>query len=85
MDFIGAPKSPNSSRPSRFADVIAPVVASNTKTLIGAVFTRPSRSARARCSPRYRRALEMTSAAWEANMVKVSSSSTVNPPFFSVT
>ena len=46
------PKSPSSRLATRLTDVVAPVAASNTNTLIGAVFTRPSRSARARCSPR---------------------------------
>ena len=84
-ELIDKPKSPHSRLATWLTDVTAPVAASNTNTLIGAVFTSASRSARARCSPRYRRALEMTSAAWEAKTAKVSSSSAANPPSFSVT
>ena len=70
---------------SRLTDVRAPILASKTSTPTGVVFTRVSRSARARCSSRYRRALAMTSAAWEANITRVSSSSGVNSTSLSPT
>jgi hypothetical protein len=70
---------------SRLTDVTPPVFASNTRTPTGAVFTRVSRPALARCSSRYRRALAMTRAAWEANMTRVSSSPAVNSRSFSPT
>ena len=63
---------------SWLTDFTAAVFASNTRTPTGAVFTRASRSALARCSSRCLRALAMTSAAWDANMTSVSSSSRVN-------
>ena len=63
----------------------SPVPASNTMTPTGVVFTRVSRSALVRCSSRWRRALAMTSAAWEANITRVSSSSGVNSSSFSPT
>ena len=72
---------------SRLIEVSAPVPASNTRTPTGEVLTRASRPVLARRSSRYRRALETTSAAWEANITSVSSSSGVNspPPSFSAT
>ena len=70
---------------SRLIDATLPVLASNTTTPTGAVFTRVSRSALARCSSRCLRALAMTSAAWEANITRVSSSSVVNSCSFSPT
>ena len=74
-------------RASRLIEVSAPVLASNTRTPTGEVLTRASRPVLARRSSRYRRALETTSAAWEANNTSVSSSSGVNspPPSFSAT
>ena len=63
---------------SWLTNIATPVCASKTRTPTGAVFTRASRSALARCSSRCLRALAMTSAAWEANMTRVSSSSGVN-------
>ena len=62
---------------SRLTDVTPPVFALNTRTPTGVVFTKVSMSALARCSSRCRRALAMTSAAWEANITRVSSSVTV--------
>ena len=82
---------PGSHRPltmrlaSRLIDVTPPVLASRTSTPTGVVFTRVSRSARARCSSRCLRALAMTRAAWEANITRVSSSSAVNSRSFSPT
>ena len=70
---------------SRLTDTGSPVLASKTRTPTGVVFTRVSRPARARCSSRCRRALAMTSAAWEANITRVSSSSAVNSISFSPT
>ena len=70
---------------SRLTDVTPPVFASNTRTPTGDVSIRVSRSALARCSSRCRRALAMTSAAWEANITRVSSSSVVNSTSFSPT
>ena len=70
---------------SRLMDTGFPVLASRTSTPTGVVFTRVSRSARARCSSRCRRALAMTRAAWEANITRVSSSSAVNSSSFSPT
>ena len=70
---------------SRLNDTGAPVLASKTATPTGEVFIRVSRSARARCSSRCRRALAMTRAAWEANITRVSSSSGVNSTSFSPT
>ena len=70
---------------SRLTDVTPPVFASNTRTPTGVVFTKVSMSALARCSSRCLRALAMTSAAWEANMTRVSSSSGVNSTSFSPT
>ena len=64
-------------------DTGAPVLASKTATPTGEVFTRVSRSARARCSSRYLKALPMTSAAWDANITSVSSSSWVNSGWLS--
>ena len=75
---------PGSHRPlaillaSRLTDTGFPVFASKTRTPTGVVFTRVSRPNLARCSSRCRRALAMTSAAWEANITRVSSSSWVN-------
>ena len=63
---------------SRLAITISPVLASKTSTPTGEVFTRVSSPALVRCSSRYRRALVMTSAAWAANITKVSSSSSPN-------
>ena len=57
-----------------------PVLASRTTTPTGVMFTRVSRSARARCSSRCRSALAMAIAAWEANISTVSSSSGENAP-----
>ena len=72
---------------SRLKDTGAPVLASKTATPTGEVSIRVSSRALARCSSRCLRALAMTSAAWEANMTSVSSSSGVNsrPPSFSAT
>ena len=58
----------------------APVLPSKTATPTGEVSTSVSRSALARSSSRYRRALAMTSAAWDANVTRVSSSSRLNSP-----
>ena len=63
---------------ARLTRVGIPVPASKTTTPTGEVLTRVSRSARARCSSRWRRALAMTRAAWAANMARVSSSSWLN-------
>ena len=83
----GVRRSPRIRRVSRLIDTGAPVLASKTTTPTGEVLIRVSRSALARRSSRCRRALTMTSAAWEANITKVSSSSGVNspPPSFSAT
>ena len=70
---------------SRLMERTSPVPASRTNTPTGVVFTSVSRSARARCSSRCCRALAMTSAAWEANITSVSSSSAVNSSSFSPT
>ena len=77
-DPPGAHRSLTIRLASRLIDVRPPVFASNTRTPTGVVFTRVSRSALARCSSRCRRALAMTSAAWEANITRVSSSSCLN-------
>ena len=63
---------------SRLNDTGAPVLASKTTTPTGEVSIRVSRSVLARCSSRCLRALAMTSAACDANMTSVSSSSRVN-------
>ena len=55
-----------------------PVFASKTTTPTGDVSIRVSRSALASCSSRCLRALAMTSAAWDANITSVSSSSRLN-------
>ena len=62
-----------------------PVRASKTTTPTGDVSTRASRSARARCSRRYVRALAMAVAACDARSTSTSSSSSVNscPPALS--
>ena len=65
---------------SRLYDTGAPDFASKTTTPTGQVSIRASRSDLARRSSRYLLALAMTSAAWEANITKVSSSSRVNSP-----
>ena len=65
-------------RTSRLADTGRPVLASNTTTPTGEVSTRASRSARARCSARWARALAMAVAACEAKSISTSSSSPVN-------
>ncbi len=70
---------------SRLTDVSPPVFASNTRTPTGEVSIRVSRSALARRSSRCLRALAMTSAAWEANITRVSSSSGVNSTSFAPT
>ena len=64
--------------PSRLNDTGWPLFASNTTTPTGEVSTRASRSARARCSARWVRALAIAVAAWEANSISTSSSSSVN-------
>ena len=68
---------------SRLKDFGTPMAASKTTTPTGDVSMSVSRSALARRSSRCLRALAMTSAAWEANITRVSSSSLVNspPPF----
>ena len=73
-------------RTSRLNDSGAPVRASRTATPTGEVSTRPSRSARARCSPWWVRALAIAVAAWAANSFRTSSSSSVNssPPSLSL-
>ena len=81
----GAHRSLTIRLASRLSDTGAPVLASKTRTPTGVVFTRVSRPALARRSSRCRRALAMTSAAWEANMTRVSSSSGVNSTSFSPT
>ena len=81
----GAHRSLTIRLASRLTDVTPPVLASNTRTPTGVVFTRVSRSVLARRSSRWRRALAMTSAAWEANITRVSSSSGVNSSSFSPT
>ena len=63
---------------SRLNDTGAPVLPSKTTTPTGEVLISVSRSFLARCSSRYRRALAMTIAAWDANISRVSSSSRVN-------
>ena len=55
-----------------------PVWASKTATPTGEVSMRVSRSALARRSSRCVRALAMTSAAWDANIARISSSARVN-------
>ena len=79
----GAHRSLTIRLASRLIDVRPPVLASNTRTPTGEVSIRVSRSVLARCSSRYLRALAMTSAAWEANITRVSSSSGVNSTSFS--
>ena len=59
-------------------DTGAAVLASKTTTPMGVVSIRVSRSALARCSSRCLRALAITSAAWDANITRVSSSSWLN-------
>ena len=70
-------------RASRLEDLGNPVWASKTTTPTGEVLISVSRSALARRSSRWRRALAMAMAAWEANIISVSSSSWLNswPPF----
>ncbi len=63
---------------SRLNDTGTPVLASKTATPTGEVWISVSRSALARRSSRYRRALAMTIVACEANIISVSSSSRVN-------
>ena len=63
---------------SRLKDTGAPVGASKTATATGEVSTSVSSHALERRSSRYLRALAMTIAAWEANIVSVSSSSRLN-------
>ena len=65
-------------RASRLNDTARPLFASSTSTPTGEVSTSASRSARARRSARWVRALAMADAAWEANSVSTSSSSPVN-------
>ena len=84
-DPPGAHRSLTILLASRLTDTGFPVLASKTRTPTGVVFTRVSRSDRARCSSRCRRALAMTRAAWEANITRVSSSSWVNSRSFSPT
>ena len=69
---------------SRLNRVGCPVCASKTTTPTGEVSTSASRSARARCSLRCVRALAIAAAAWDANSITTSSSSSVNswPPSF---
>ena len=78
----GSRRPSTSRRASRLKDTGVPVRASNTTTPTGAVLTRVSRPALACCSSRWRRALAMASAAWEANSTRVSSSPWLNssPP-----
>ena len=59
-------------------DRTLPVLPSSTVTPTGTVLTSVSRSALARRSSRWRRALAMTRATWEANITRVSSSSGEN-------
>ena len=63
---------------SWLTDTGALVLVSKTSTPTGAVLIRVSRSVLARCSSLCVRALAITSAAWEANMTRDSSSSRVN-------
>ena len=65
-------------RASRLRDTARPLCASSTATPTGEVSTRASRSARARRSARWVCALTIAAAAWEANRVSTSSSSSVN-------
>ena len=75
---------PGSRRPStillisRLTETAAPVLASKTTTPTGEVSISVSRSALARCSSRWRRALAITCAAWETNTTRTSSSSGLN-------
>ena len=64
--------------PSRLSDFRVPDRASKTTTPTGEVSISVSRSARARRSSRWVRALAITSAAWAANMTRVCSSSRLN-------
>ena len=57
---------------SRLSETGWPVRASRTTTPTGEVSTRASRSARARCSARCRRALAIAASAWDANSAKTS-------------
>ena len=81
----GLPRSPTIRRDSRFSDTTRPLLASNTTTPTGEVSINASRSARARCSSRYSRALAIAAPACEANGASTSSSSRVNscPPTLS--
>ena len=81
----GAHRSLTIRLASRLMERTSPVPASRTSTPTGVVFTRVSRSVLVRCSSRCLRALAMTSAAWEANITRVSSSSGVNSSSFSPT
>ena len=74
----GGCRTPTILPASRLKETGAPVLASNTTTPTGEVSIRVSRFALACCSLRCRRALAMTSAACEANITRVSSSSWVN-------
>ena len=67
-------------RASRLKDDAVPVAASKTTTPTGEVSMRVSRSAWARRSSRWARALAMTNAAWAAKVARVSSSSRLNSP-----
>ena len=76
-------RSPSTIRlASRLSDTGLPLRASKTTTPTGEVSSRVSRSARARRSLSWARALAMALAAWEANSTRISSSSPVNscPP-----
>ena len=74
----GSCSTPSILLVSRLNDTGTPVLASKTTTPTGEVLIRVSRSALARRSSRCLRALAMTSAAWDANITRVSSSSRLN-------
>ena len=77
-DWSGFHTLPRILLVSRLKEIGAPVRAWKTATPTGEVSISASRRALACRSSRYRRALAMTSAAWEANSTSVSSSSRVN-------
>ena len=76
----GLQTSPAMRRVSWFWDTTSPLRASNTTTATGEVLTSASRSALARRSSRYVRALAIAAPAWAVNSASVSSSSSVNAP-----
>ena len=72
------PSTSASRRASRLNEAGAPLARLSTTTATGVMLISVSRSLRARCSSRWRRALATTSATCEANISSVSSSVGLN-------